>query len=603
MEVFFRHEQIRNAQKMLIRDALNAMHKNMHLLAHAPTGLGKTDAVLGSAITAAKELGYDVFFITPKNSQHYMAHQTVQGIAQKYGLKINSADIVGKKHLCNARHLKRLPHEDFYQACKNRVRNGMCMHYINALKRKFKLPKTFNYSHLELMEIGLMQNACSYELALGAMAKSKIVICDYAHALIPSISIPLLKKSNKSLENSILIIDEAHNLSLRLRDQLSASLSGWLIRRARKECKSFAADDLQFINEEFEDWVKSLLEGSNEAEIDKDTLKIIIERECEINELINKLREIGSEWIERTQKPSACIRIANFLEFWESETEEEKFIRIAKKQKHGYCIQKRCLSPDIITKQINNAASAILMSGTMKPMKMHRDVLGLDINRTILKEYENPFPKQNRLVLVDRSVTTKYSKRCRKEYEKIAKRIEEYAHSTPGNIAAFFPSYEVMNNVAKYINIEERKIIVQKQEDGAEQVGSVKEQLSARGDCILFGVQGGSLSEGVDYEKNCIKCVLVIGVPLEELTLEVKARIEYYQKKFGRGWEYGYIGPALIRSVQAAGRAVRSENDVAVIAYLDERFGTRAYDIGEYAISDGMHVQAFWNYHLCKQLS
>lgn len=603
MEIFFRHDMIREAQKLLIKDSLDVIYKQSHLIAHAPTGLGKTDAVLASAITASKELGYDIFFITPKNSQHFMAHQVVKGIAQKYKIKINSIDLVGKKHLCSVRHLRKLPHEDFYQACKNRIKNGQCAYYINSLKKRLKMPRRFNLSHMDVVDMGYERNACAYEIVMNAVSKSNIVIADYAHVLIPSISGPLFSKSSKSLANTILIIDEAHNLSLRLREQLSASLSESLVKKARKECESLESDELEFISEEYGEWVKNILGNEKEKEIEKESLKVLIERECSMEEMAERLRVIGNEWIENTDKPSACIRMANFLDFWRSEAEEEKFIRIAKMHRYGVSIQKKCLAPDIITQKINDAASAILMSGTMKPLKMHRDVLGLDKRRTIMKEYEDPFPKCNKLIVVDRSVTTMYKKRGKDEYTKIAERIQEYVEVTPGNVAVFFPSYEVMRGVMQYAKLKNREVIMQNQNSDAKLIERIKNILLARDDCVLAGVQGGSFSEGVDYENNCIKCVLVVGVPLEEMTLEVRARIQYYQKTFGKGWEYGYAGPAIIRSVQAAGRAVRGEKDKAVIVYMDERFGKRMYDVGEYVMASIEMACNFWNYHLARQLS
>ena len=48
--------------------------------------------------------------------------------------------------------------------------------------------------------------------------------------------------------------------------------------------------------------------------------------------------------------------------------------------------------------------------------------------------------------------------------------------------------------------------------------------------------------------------------------------IEYYDKKFGRGWDYGYVIPAMNKAMQAAGRCIRTEKDHGVIVYLDERY-------------------------------
>jgi hypothetical protein len=55
------------------------------------------------------------------------------------------------------------------------------------------------------------------------------------------------------------------------------------------------------------------------------------------------------------------------------------------------------------------------------------------------------------------------------------------------------------------------------------------------------------------------------------------ALIDYYDKKFGRGWDYGYLYPGTIKALQAAGRERRKESDRVAIVYLDERFQWSKY--------------------------
>ena len=53
--------------------------------------------------------------------------------------------------------------------------------------------------------------------------------------------------------------------------------------------------------------------------------------------------------------------------------------------------------------------------------------------------------------------------------------------------------------------------------------------------------------------------------------------INYYEKRFGKGWDYGYILPALTKVLQNAGRCIRSETDKGVIVFLDERYAWQRY--------------------------
>ena len=91
-------------------------------------------------------------------------------------------------------------------------------------------------------------------------------------------------------------------------------------------------------------------------------------------------------------------------------------------------------------------------------------------------------------------------------------------------------------------------------------------------------MQGGSLSEGVDYPEGEIKTAVIVGVALEEMDVETRALIDYYDEKFGRGWDYGYIYPGTIKALQAAGRGRRKETDRVAVVYMDERFRWNKYN-------------------------
>ena len=53
--------------------------------------------------------------------------------------------------------------------------------------------------------------------------------------------------------------------------------------------------------------------------------------------------------------------------------------------------------------------------------------------------------------------------------------------------------------------------------------------------------------------------------------------MSYYQDKYGRGLQYGYIFPAMIKTLQNAGRCIRSQQDRGAIIFLDERYQLPMY--------------------------
>jgi DNA excision repair protein ERCC-2 len=96
---------------------------------------------------------------------------------------------------------------------------------------------------------------------------------------------------------------------------------------------------------------------------------------------------------------------------------------------------------------------------------------------------------------------------------------------------------------------------------------------------MLWGVQAGSLSEGMDYSGNALKTIIVVGLPLVPPSLFVDQLIGYYSRKFGRerGRMYAYVYPAVNKVHQAAGRGIRSEKDMGIIVLMDKRFREPVY--------------------------
>ncbi len=123
---------------------------------------------------------------------------------------------------------------------------------------------------------------------------------------------------------------------------------------------------------------------------------------------------------------------------------------------------------------------------------------------------------------------------------------------------------------------------------------------------ILFAVQGGMFSEGVDYPGEMAIGAFVIGPPLPNFDLEREQMREYYQKQYHAGFDYAYAIPAMAKAIQAAGRVIRSETDRGLIVLMDNRFVQSGYsrsmpvdwfesDVSE-LVSDGIlkEVSDFW---------
>ncbi len=471
MALYFRHKSPRPHQKELMEDLHRAVSLRQIIIANAPTGSGKTDAALSAAISCAIEQDLSVFFLTPKISQHKIAMEVVRDIEAKHSLGLRAVDMVGRSHCCIDEPLQGLDSEGLLTSCVKKRQKGECVFYGNARGynryQESKADARFRRllagygsgkSHHELIELGRKEQCCPYEWLLKLASESKVIVADYHHIMLPHIRDIFLMKIRKRIEDSVIIVDEAHNLAPRVRSSLSRNISTFAFARAAKEMR-YMGLDAGPIEEEFRSWGSEILGGSNERLVSADDFLSFLARfGLDIEEAVSRLEDSGIAFVEQTGRKCACLRLARFIAEWEGD--DGSCVRILRRERNHLFLSKSMLDPSSATKVLNDCASGILMSGSMLPMTMHRDVLGLAQERTSMKSYPSPFESSSITNIITEDLTTRYSRRGAEEYSQIASRIDAIVSSTPGGTAIFFPSYQVMDDVLPMML--SRSLIVQR---------------------------------------------------------------------------------------------------------------------------------------------
>lgn len=600
MDFLFPHEGYRKIQEAFMNQVYTTIQNKGQLLVHAPTGIGKTASVLAPAYTYVAKEGKNktIFFLTSRNTQHLIAVETLKKIKKKYSANVVAVDIIGKKGMCNQSGVEMLRSGEFMEYCKDLREKGQCEYY-NNLRSKGKisvettnvLKKLKEESPMHVEEINSVnRNAdlCSYEVAALLGKDAQVIIADYNYILNPHIRDSLLKRINKSLSDCIIIFDEGHNVPARARDLLTANTSTFLIEAAAKETSGLGykeiANDIMEIKEVLEKLVKTKIPlDKQEALVTSEEFRKEIEKIGNYEELMGNFVFVGEQALEK-KKRSFTQSLAAFLEHWLGP--DEGFTRIlsrgfGKSGKGLVTLSYRCLDPAIVFKDlIRDAHAMIVMSGTLTPTDMYADLLGLNKEKAITIEYQNPFPQENRLNIVVPETSTKYQSRTTMMWESIATRCAAITNTVPGNSIIFFPSYAVLENVYNFLRDKSSKtLFIEDAQLTKGQRGDLLERFKEYKNegAILLGVAGGSFAEGVDLPGDLLKAVIVVGLPLARPDLETQELINYYDKRFGKGWDYGYTIPAIIKTLQSAGRCIRSETDRGVVVFMDERYVWQNY--------------------------
>ncbi len=232
---------------------------------------------------------------------------------------------------------------------------------------------------------------------------------------------------------------------------------------------------------------------------------------------------------------------------------------------------------------MDRGRASILFSATLLPIQYYKSLLG-----GTGEDYEvyarSIFDPGKRALLVADDVTSRYTRRGPEEYARIADYIHRIGMARYGNYMVFFPSYAFMREVYRaYQEIypeAETEIWIQKERmseaDREEFLGRFAQSSQERsfyGFCVL----GGIFSEGVDLKKDALIGAVIVGTGLPQVCHERELLKDYFAKSGVNGYDYAYRYPGMNKVLQAAGRVIRTSEDIGVVALLDDRFLQSSY--------------------------
>ncbi|MBT7367720.1 ATP-dependent DNA helicase [Candidatus Woesearchaeota archaeon] len=592
-DFWFPFDTVRDIQVDLLKKIHQTIKTKSHLIAHAPTGLGKSAAALAPALKYAFDHGKKVFFLTSRHTQHNIAIDTLKKIKEEFNLNFQVVDMIGKKHMCSVEGIENLYSNEFSDFCKKQKEEQKCEFYTNTKKNNkltteaqivLKKLKDASPAHIEeFKEQCKNSDLCAYEMASSLAKDAQVIVADYYYIFNPLIRDLFFAKSQITLNDCIVIVDEGHNLPDRIRNLMTSQISSNTLKRAIKEAKKFSyADTLKKLVKLQDVLLK--LSGTIEKKeklVSKQEFMEPLGTKDDYESVIEDFDFVGGI-VRDKDKRSSIGAIGSFLDSWRGN--DEGYVRIVShkyyKGESNLMISYRCLDPSLVSSEIiDGCHSVILMSGTLTPTSMFRDILGFPKN-TEEETYPSPFPEDNKLSMIVTQTTTKFSMRSDQQYKRMGAICANITNHVPGNCAVFFPSYFLRDQVYKtFMQVSKKTAFMEQPNMTKEEKGDFLERFKSykNSGAVLLGVMSGSYSEGIDLPGDLLKCVVVVGLPLGQPDIETKKLIDYYDVKFGKGWDYGYVAPAFSNCLQSAGRCIRSETDRGLVVFLDERYTWSTY--------------------------
>jgi DNA excision repair protein ERCC-2 len=218
------------------------------------------------------------------------------------------------------------------------------------------------------------------------------------------------------------------------------------------------------------------------------------------------------------------------------------------------------------------ARSATLFSATLTPMDHVADMLGLP-ESTARIDLPSPFAAEQLDVRIAPWISTRYNDRGA-SLGALVRVIAEQYKGRPGNYLAFFSSFDYLQQALDRLGATHPGIPVWTQSRGMGE--PERNAFIARfvdgGQGIGFAVLGGAFGEGIDLpgERLVGAFIATLGMPqVNAVNEQMRARL---QARSGHGYDDTYLFPGLMKVVQAAGRVIRSEQDLGSLWLLDDRF-------------------------------
>lgn len=572
------HPSWRAGQSTLTAAVRSALDRGARLLIQAPTGLGKTAAVLDGALNHALATDRRLFWATTRNTQQPGVQAALDRL-RAAGLPLTHVTLRAREKVCL----------NGVVAC----RPDTCAHARDYYDRREtsgvldELLADGAITSERLMDAGRQHTLCPAQLAVDLASHADVVIGDLNYACMPDAVPPSLTSDGP--EELVIIADEAHQLVDRARDHLGP------VVRASAAHHALA-------------WLAALDPDASApfAELAHDTLRAVLAAaaapagpvqhgEAEANLLLEPWRRLAARVDElafdyallksRTAQPDALgapdpwldlaravLRLASVAEA--ADEGIRALVRVVRGEEH---LRLLCVDPSPrLGPHLAQWGGFLGLSATLSPHTFHRDLLGLP-ESTERVDVPSPFDPARRRVLVVPTVSTRYKHR-EAQAGAIAALVRELLDAVPGHAVLFTSSFEVLRDLSARLPPGRHTMLPQRPDLSEPERRALLDRLSDPGPPLCLGaVLGGVFAEGIDPPPGALDAVIIVGPGLPPVGLERDLLRDAYEARFGKGFLYAWVVPGMTRVVQALGRLVRRPEDRGAVVLIDDRFARRPY--------------------------
>ena len=582
----FVHPSFRPGQHALAAAVYKTACAGRCLMAQATTGIGKTIGTVFPLLKAMPGQRLDkLFYLAAKTPGRKLALDAFDLVRSGDGSTahvpppLRVLELVARDKACE--HLDKACHGDSCPLAK-----GFYDRLPDARFAARQYASIHTLDKAAVRELALGYQICPYYFSQELTAWSDVVVGDYNYYFDTS---ALLYAATTTHQWRVsVLVDEAHNMIERARSMYSAQLDQGQLQAVHAAAPRAVRSVLEKLNRAFSDVVKTQTDEYLVAEdLPVEFLKVLQQAITTITDFLvaNPTRVDGD-------LQAFYFEALHFARMADSFAAHSMFdISIFEPDRPGPDLLQRdeafatlnirnIVPAPFLNPRITAAHSVALFSATLSPPQFYKETLGLPDN-TAWIDVASPFSHEQLYVAAVGSISTRYNDRAQSLGRIVSLMAQQYEKS-PGNYLAFTSSYEYLLQLEQLFRQRHPHIDAWTQTRQMSEAG--RDEFLARFNVgssgIGFAVLGGAFAEGIDLPGDRLigAFVATLGLPqTNAVNNEFKKRMAcYFSGKTHdadeKAYNYTYLYPGLQKVVQAAGRVIRTQEDVGVIFLMDDRF-------------------------------
>lgn len=594
----------RAVQDRLMDLIVSHLEEGRDAVVEAPTGSGKTAAVLAAVLSRAIPADLRVVYLTRTNAQQVQVVRELSRIAETRGRPIPYAPLQGRRHLCPLTETRQAfaeaDAEELGVLCRDaqdvtarrhprRPGDAGCVHFHRWLDDPGVLDGWIaeeTPTAEELVDRARSRGVCPYEIVRDRIGHARVVAAPYIYLFEPGLRRNLLEWMGARLDELIVVVDEAHNLPGYARQLASQTLTVTTLERAHAEAEDHrdpvvlsdvaASELLELVRIEVEE-LANVHADDDAALLPPDAFSTALmtrfqTTDVRLQRAFDRLVEIGDAVRDQRRRegdvPRSHIRRAGaFLGSWFGPDAPGR-ARIV----HGGpnpALERACLDPARTTDVLGDVHASVHVSGTLPGLDAYRQDVGLPPEVGAERLAGEPDPSSIPVAYTP-DLTTRHDALAADPQllDRIHATLVDVLQAAPASAMVAIPSFDLLD---AFVDRGLDGDLVESPDLSQRSLHGQLEAFRSADRGRVLAVSGGRICEGIDLPGDQLGLVVQVGIPYPAPTARNRALKRYHDARSGRGFERAVHLPAARRLRQTLGRLLRGPDDEGRALILDGR--------------------------------